>query len=56
LIICQFSEPALGRVPGNPAKTALQIVNKNAVLLDSVSQLLVVFNEISGQNSAVLGA
>lgn len=56
LIICQFNELAYGRVPGNPAKKALQIVKKNAVLLDSISQLLVVFNEIPGQNSAVLVA
>lgn len=54
LIICQFNEPAYGRVPVDPAKKALQIVKKNAVLLDSISQLVVVFNEIPGQNSAVL--
>ena len=54
LIICQFNESATAKVPGNPAKKALQIVKKNAVLLDSIGQLLVVFNETPDQNSAVL--
>lgn len=56
LITCQFNEPANGQVTGNPAKKALKIVKKNAVLLDSISQLVVVFNETPGQNSAVLVA
>jgi len=54
LIVCQFNQSANGQVPGNPAKKALRIVKKNAVLLDSISQLLVVFNETADQNSAVL--
>lgn len=41
---------------GNPAKKALRIVKRNAVLLDSINQLLIVFNETPGQNSAVLVA
>ena len=54
LIICQFNESANGQVPENPAKKALRIVKKNAVLLDSIHQLLVVYNETPEQNSAVL--
>jgi len=56
LIICQFNESANGQVPENPAKKALRIVKKNAVLLDSIHQLLVVYNETPEQNSAVLVA
>ena len=56
LLICQFTESVSGQIPGNPAKKALHIVKKNAVLLDSIHQLLVVFNETPGQNSAVLVA
>ncbi len=56
LIICPFIEPAFGFAPVNRAKEALRIVKKNAVLLDDISQLLVVFNETSGQNMAVLVA
>jgi L,D-peptidoglycan transpeptidase YkuD (ErfK/YbiS/YcfS/YnhG family) len=35
-------------------KTALRIVNKNATLLDSIGQLIVVFNETPESNSAIL--
>lgn len=56
LIICQFNEKAKGQSLGNPAKKALRIVKRNAVLLDSINQLLIVFNETPGQNSAVLVA
>ncbi len=56
LIICQFNEPANGQVSGNQAKKAFRIIKKNAVLLDSIHQLLVVYNETSEQNSAVLVA
>lgn len=38
------------------AKTALRITKKNAILLDSISQLLVVFNETPERNSATLVA
>jgi L,D-peptidoglycan transpeptidase YkuD (ErfK/YbiS/YcfS/YnhG family) len=54
LIVCLFNESAKGQVPINPAKEALRIVKKNAVLVDSISHLLVVFNETPEQNSAVL--
>ena len=56
LIICQFSESANGQTPVNSSEKALRIVKRNAVLLDSIQQLLVVFNEMPEQNSAVLVA
>lgn len=56
LIVCQVNEPANGQVIGKPEKKALKIVKRNAVLLDSINQLIVVFNETPGQNSAVLVA
>lgn len=54
LIICQFSESLNGQIPGNQAKKALHIVKINNVRLDSINQLLVVFNETPEQNSAIL--
>jgi L,D-peptidoglycan transpeptidase YkuD (ErfK/YbiS/YcfS/YnhG family) len=54
--VCQFNEPAYGQKPEDIKMDALRIVKKNKVLLDSVSQLLIVFNEIPEQNSAVLVA
>jgi len=54
--VCQFNEPAYGQNPEDIKMEALQIVKKNKVLLDNVSQLLIVFNEIPEQNSAVLVA
>lgn len=54
LIICQFNESVNGQIPGNPAKKALHIVKINNVRLDSINQLLVVFNETPEQNSALL--
>ncbi len=56
LIVCLVSVTSNGQTPRNPEKKALQIMKKNAVLLDSISQLLVVFNESPEQNSAVLVA
>lgn len=56
LIIGRFSEPAIGQTPVNSSEKALRIVQRNAVLLDSICQLLVVFNEKPDQNSAVLVA
>ena len=56
LIICQFNKSANGQTPGNQAKKALHIVKRNVVLLDSIHQLLVVFNQTTEQNSAVLVA
>ncbi len=40
----------------SPGTKALRMVKKNAALLDGVGQLLVVFNEASGQDLAVLVA
>jgi L,D-peptidoglycan transpeptidase YkuD (ErfK/YbiS/YcfS/YnhG family) len=56
LQICIFSEFANARNSGCQAKTALQIAKKNAIMLDSISQLLVVFNETPESNSATLVA
>lgn len=54
--VCLFSASANGKMTENPAKKVLRIAKKNAVLLDSINQLLVVFNEIPESNSAVLVA
>lgn len=56
LTVCLSAEAANGQVPGNPAARALRIVKKNAVILDSINQLLIVFNETPEQNLAVLVA
>lgn len=56
LIICRFSEPAIGQTLVNSSEKALLIVKRNVVLLDSIHQLLVVFNETPEQNTAVLVA
>jgi L,D-peptidoglycan transpeptidase YkuD (ErfK/YbiS/YcfS/YnhG family) len=50
LIVCCLNEHALGKGHGNPAKKALHIVKINDVLLDSINQLLVVYNEKPDQN------
>ncbi|MDP3643561.1 MAG: L,D-transpeptidase family protein [Bacteroidota bacterium] len=49
-------ESANGKEPGNQTKKALRIAKKNAVLLDSINQLLVVFNETVESNLAKLVA
>jgi L,D-peptidoglycan transpeptidase YkuD (ErfK/YbiS/YcfS/YnhG family) len=54
LAVCMITESAIGQKLGNHAKKALRIVEKNEVLLDNISQLLVVFNETPESNSAVL--
>ena len=56
LLICQFNKPVKGQTPVNSSEKALRIVKLNAVLLDSIHQVLVVFNETPEQNSAVLVA
>jgi len=53
---CIFNEPASGKEPENTKKIALQIVKRNAVLLDNVNQLLVVFNDKPESNLATLVA
>lgn len=50
------NESANGKETANPAKKALRMVKRNAALLDSIHQLLVVFNETPESNSAVLVA
>ena len=54
--VCLFNESANGKETANPAKKALRIAKRNAVLLDSINQLLVVFNETPESNLAVLVA
>lgn len=51
-----FILPASAGTPENPKRKALRIVKNNADLTDSIGQLLVVFSEISGSNSATLVA
>ena len=56
VLVCIFNESVNGQEPGNPAKKAIRIMKRNASLLDSISQLLVVFNETPESNSATLVA
>jgi L,D-peptidoglycan transpeptidase YkuD (ErfK/YbiS/YcfS/YnhG family) len=56
LVACILIEPASGKEPGNPEKVAIRIANRNAAVLDSIQQLLVVFNNASENNSALLVA
>ncbi len=56
LTICLLNEAVNGQATGSQAKNALRIVKRNAILLDSIHQLIVVFNEMPEQNSAVLVA
>jgi len=55
-VACLFNEPASGKEPENTEKKALRIVKRNAVLLDSVNQLLVVFNDKPENNLASMVA
>lgn len=55
-VVCLFNETAIGKEPATPEKKALRIAKQNAVLLDSISQLLVVFNETPESSSATLVA
>lgn len=54
--ICLFAKPVSAKEPGKPVKKALRIVKRNAALLDSIGQLLVVFNETPESNPATLVA
>jgi len=56
LVVCIFSESVIGKEKTSPEKTALHIAKRNAVLLDSVNQLLVVFNDKPKSNLATLVA
>lgn len=50
------AESVNGKETGNAEKSALRIVKRNAVLLDSIQQLLVVFNNSPESNLATLVA
>lgn len=54
--VCIFNESAIGQESGNQARKALRVVKRNTVLLDSINQLLVVFNAKPDSNSATLVA
>ena len=56
LMVCLFSENYFGKEAKNATEKAQLIVKQNAVLLDDINQLLVVFNETPEQNNAVLVA
>jgi len=56
LEICLINIAAYAQDAANPNKTALRIAKKNSVLIDSIGQLLVVFNETPESNSATLVA
>ncbi len=56
LALCFFPESLIGNEPENHDETALLIAKKNNVLLDSIHQILVVFNETLESSSAVLVA
>lgn len=55
-VACLFNESVSGKEPESNEKIALRIVKRNATLLDSVNQLLVVFNEKPENNTATLVA
>ena len=56
LTICIFSESVIGKEKASPEKKAIRIVKRNAMLLDSINQLLVVFNDKPESNLATLVA
>ena len=49
-----FNDQATGKERSTPENKALAIVKRNAILLDSIKQLLVVFNETPESNSAIM--
>ena len=49
-----FNDQATGKERSTPENKALAIVKRNAILLDSIKQLLVVFNETPESNSAMM--
>jgi L,D-peptidoglycan transpeptidase YkuD (ErfK/YbiS/YcfS/YnhG family) len=56
LAIGLFSKTAHAKEPENPGKKALRIAKKNTALLDSISQLLVVFNQTPESSTSLLVA
>lgn len=55
-VAAMFILPASAGTAENPKRKALRIVKNNADLTDGIGQLLVVFSEIPGSNSATLVA
>ena len=55
-VVCIFNVSASGINPETQEKKAFRIVKQNAALLDSVNQLLVVFNETAEHNLATMVA
>ncbi|MDD2307516.1 MAG: L,D-transpeptidase family protein [Prolixibacteraceae bacterium] len=55
-VVCIFNVSASGIDPETQEKKAFRIVKQNAALLDSINQLLVVFNETAERNLATLVA
>lgn len=55
-VACIFNVSASGIDPETQEKKAFRIVKQNAALLDSVNQLLVVFNETAERNLATMVA
>lgn len=56
LVVCIFSESVFSKEKASPEKKAIRIVKQNAVLLDSVNQLLVVYSNKPESNLATLVA
>ena len=56
LLVCIINKSANSKEQFAHEKKALRIAKRNAVLLESINQLLVVFNEIPESSSAVLVA
>lgn len=56
LLVILTSGYALGKTPGKAIKTAFKIIGNNIEKLDSVNQLLVIYNETPESNSATLVA
>ena len=56
LMVCLFSENYFGKEAKNATEKAQLIVKQNAVFLEGINQLLVVFNETPEQDTAVLVA
>ena len=54
LLVGIFTKSGSEKSPDSAEKKALRIVKKNAALLDSISQLLVVFSETPQSNTATL--
>lgn len=56
LVVFILSESVFSKEKASPEKNAIRIVKRNAVLLDSVNQILVVFNDKPENNLATLVA